>query len=188
MARVHLINKPGDYPGTPDDATGADLAALFGALFPGNLAPEINKFHAGVAIAAHSPKLALHLAKLSGLIAVELGWCQRTDLRELAILAVNLQFKSDYGFRSRLPNANAAGLSDDQLAALTDWQGSALFDEDQKLTIAYAHAVASGDVPGELFDRVKTRWGEQGAVECTALIGFWGFWAMFLNATGAKLD
>ena len=187
MARVTTINRLGDYPGTPDEATSAALAALFAAMFPGNPDPEINKFHAGIAIAAHSPKLASALAGVSKLMALDLGWSQRTDLRELAILAANLQFKSDYGFRSRLPNAKAAGLSDEQIAALPAWQASALFDDEQKLTIAYAHAVASGDVPPVLFDRVKARWGERGAVECTAVIGFWSFWAMFLNATGAEL-
>jgi 4-carboxymuconolactone decarboxylase len=120
-------------------------------------------------------------------MALDLGWSQRTDLRELAILAASLQFKSDYGFRSRLPNARAAGLTDEQLAALPEWQASALFDEEQKLTIAFAESVARGDVPPALFDQAKARWGERGAVECTALIGFWGFWAMFLNATGAEL-
>ena len=188
MARVTTINRPGDYPGTPDEATRANLAALFAGMFPGNPDPEINKFHAGIALAAHSPKLAQGLASLSKLMALDLGWSQRTDLRELAILAANLEFKSDYGYRSRLPNARAAGLTDEQIAALPEWQTSALFDDEQKLAIVYAHAVASGDVPPELFDRVKARWGERGAVECTAVIAFWGFWAMFLNATGAELD
>ena len=72
MARVTMINRPGDYPGTPDAATSADLTALFAALFPGNPDPRINNLHAGVAIAAHTPKLALALTRLSGLIANEL--------------------------------------------------------------------------------------------------------------------
>ena len=187
MARVTTINRPGDYPGTPDETTAADLAALFESMFPGNPDPEINQYHAGIALAAHSPKLAQGLAGLSKLMALELGWSQRTDLRELAILAANLQFKSDYGFRSRLPNARAAGITNEQIAALPDWQASTLFDEEQKFAIAYAHAVASGEVPPALFEQAKARWGERGVVECTAVIGFWGFWAMFLNATGAEL-
>ena len=187
MARVTTINRPGDYPGTPDETTRADLAALFASMFPGNQDPAINAHHAGIAIAAHSPKLAAGLAGLSKLMALDLGWSHRTDLRELAILAANLQFKSDYGFRSRLPNARAAGITDEQIAALSDWQASALFDDEQKLAIAYAYAVASGEVPAALFDQTKARWGERGIVECTAVVGFWGFWAMFLNATGAEL-
>lgn len=188
MTRVTTINRPQDYPGLADTATATDLAALFETLFPGNPAPEINKHHAGIAIAAHSPKLALQLARLGGLMALDLGWSQRSDLRELAIQAVNLHYKSDYSFRARLPNAAAAGVTDAQLAALPQAELSPLFDEDQKLTVAYAQAVASGAVPADLFDRVKARWGERGAVECTAVIAFWAFWAMFLNATGAELD
>jgi alkylhydroperoxidase family enzyme len=188
LARVTTINRPSDYPGTPDAATRADLGALFAALFPGNPAPQINKFHAGVAIAAHTPKLALSLARLSGLIAGELGWCQRKDLRELAIQTVNLHYRSDYSFQCRADIAVEAGISHEQQAALHDWLGSDLFDADQRLTIEYANAVVTGAVPEPLFARVKARWGEQGAVECTALIGFWAFWAMFLNATGATLD
>ena len=188
MARVTTINRPGDYPGNPDAATSEDLAALFAGLFPGNPDPEINKFHAGVAIAAHNPKLALNLARLSGLIAGELGWCQRKDLRELAIQTLNLHYKSDYSFQCRAGIAADAGLSHEQQAALASWQSSSLFDEEQQLTIEYTNAVVTGAVPDELFARAKARWGELGAVECTALIGFWAFWAMFLNATGASLD
>ena len=150
--------------------------------------PEINKFHAGVAIAAHNPKLALHLARLSGLIAGDLGWCQRKDLRELAIQTLNVHYKSDYSFRCRAGIAADAGISHEQQAALADWRGCGMFDAEQRLTIEYAGAVVTGAVPDELFDRVKARWGEKGAVECTALISFWAFWAMFLNATGARLD
>lgn len=188
MARVTTIDKPEAYPGTPDEATRQDLADLFAAMFPGNPAPEIDKFHAGVAIAAHSPRLALNLAKLSGLIAGELGWCQRKDLRELAIQTLNLHFKSDYSFQCRAGIAADAGISHQQQAALSKWQTSSLFDAEQRLTIEYAGAVVTGNVPEPLFARVKAQWGERGAVECTALIGFWAFWAMFLNATGATLD
>lgn len=188
MANITMINRPSDYPGTPDESTAADLAALFGQLFPGNPEPAFDKFHAGLAIAAHSPKLALQLAQTSALIAGQLGWCQRKDLRELAIQAVNLHFKSDYSFASRLPAASACGVSEDQLAALPDWRASQLFDSEQRLAIEFAHAVASGDVPAALFARVTARWGERGAVECTALIAFWAFWAMFINAAGATLE
>lgn len=188
MARVTMINRPGDYPGTPDEATQSDLAALFAGMFPGNPDPEIDKFHAGVAIAAHTPKLALGLAKLSGLIAGETGWCQRKDLRELAIQTLNLYYKSDYSFSCRAEIAAGVGITHEQQAALPDWRSSSLFDEEQRLVIEYTEAVVTGVVPEELFARVKASFGEQGAVECTALIGFWAFWAMFLNATGATLD
>jgi ABC-type uncharacterized transport system ATPase subunit len=134
-------------------------------------------------IAALNPKLALNLAKLSGFIALELPWCERRDLRELAIQSVNVHFKSAYSFKARKPTAEAAGISAEQQAALESWETSDLFEDEQRLVIAYAHAVASGAVPPEIFSRVADRYGEKGAVELTTVIAFWSFWAMFLNAT-----
>jgi alkylhydroperoxidase family enzyme len=183
MARVTAVYKPGQYPGTPSEETRKDLAELFQHLLPGSPDPEIDKRHAGIAIAAQNPKLALALARLSGLIAGELPWCRRQDLRELAIQAVNLHFKSDYSFNARIPNAVASGVGTDLLAALASWRTSALFTEERRLVIEYAQAVASGGVSDELFARMIDTYGEKETVECTALVSFWSFWALFLKAT-----
>jgi alkylhydroperoxidase family enzyme len=187
MTRVTAIYKPSDYPGTPDEATRQDLTDLFGHLFPQNPNPEIDKSHSGVAIAAQNPRLALQLAKLSSFIAVELPWCQRRDLREVAIQTLNLHFKSEYSFLARMKAAQTAGVSVEAQKALPDWKNSQLFDADQRLVIEYTNAVVTGEVPAELFARVVDKFGEKGAVECTTLISFWSFWAMFLNATGPQL-
>ena len=183
MARVTAVNKPGDYPGNPDAATRRELDTLFNALFPGVPDPEIDPSHAGIAIAAQNPALALHLARLSAFIATELTWCQCTALRELAIQTVNVHFGCDYSFQARVPVAAAAGLGTDAQAALPAWQSSEHFDEEQKLVIEYTHAVAAGAVPDELFSRGVARYGEKGTIELTSLVAFWSFWAMFLNAT-----
>lgn len=188
MSRVTAVHKPGDYPGNPDEPTRAALAELFGHMFPGVENPEIDRAHSGVAIAALNPGLALHLSKLSGFAALQLGWSQRTDLRELAIQTVNLHFKSDYSARSRHRAWQAAGLSMEQLAALPYWQTTGLFDDEQRLVIEYALAVVSGDVPEALFARIAARYGEKGAVECTAVIGIWSMWAMLINAVQPSLD
>ncbi|HEX7852794.1 MAG TPA: hypothetical protein VF503_03775 [Sphingobium sp.] len=183
MARVTTVHGPGDYPGTPDDGTKADLATLFGTLFPGVENPTFDANHDGMAIAALNPKLALTLSQTSRFMALDLGWCQRADLRELAIYTVNQHYRSTYSIRSRLGAGHAFGLTDEMMAALPDWRSSVLFDDEQRLVIEYAQAVLSGDVPGELFAQVSERFGEKGAVEFTSVVGFWAFWAMFLNAT-----
>ena len=54
--------------------------------------------------------------------------------------------------------------------------------------IEYARAVAGGRVPDELFARVREHFGERGAIECAAVVAFWSFWALFLNATGPELE
>ncbi len=188
MARVKAIYRPSDYPGRPDEATKKDLSALFEHLCPGTEDPEIDKAHDGIAIAAQNPKLALHLAKLSAFIAGELPWSQRRDLRELAIQTLNLHFKCDYGSKTRLPNAEAAGIGAGLLAALPHWKTSKAFDEEQRLVIDYTSAVITGDVPEALFSQVVDKYGEKGAIEFTALVSFWSFWAMFLNATRPDPD
>lgn len=187
MERVTAVRKPADYP-HPDAETQAGLDELFGALFPGNPAPEFDDAHIGMAIAALNPKMALNLARTSAVIAGQTDWCQRRDLRELAIQTVNVHFRSDYSFRSRLPACEAAGVTTEQLAMLPFWNTSSAFDGEQRLAIEYALAVVTGSVPDHLFRRVVTAWGEKGAVECTALVSYWSFWAMFLNATRPEQD
>jgi alkylhydroperoxidase family enzyme len=185
MARVKAIHKPSDYPDTADEQTKRNLSELFDYLFPQVADPKIDESHAGIAIAAQNPRLALQLAKLSGFIAGELPWCQRRDLRELAIQTVNVYFKCEYSFQARARLAEAAGIGADLQRALSFWKTSNLFDDTQRLVIEYANAVVGGDVPGELFSRVVGEFGEKGAVEFTTVVAFWSFWAMFLNATGA---
>lgn len=183
MARVKAVHSPVDYPDTPDEATRRDLAELFAQLFPGVAEPRFDDAHDGMAIAALNPKLALNLARMSGFVALELPWCERRDLRELAIQTVNAHFNCSYSFKARIPIAEGAGISAEQQAALDAWQASDLFDDEQRLVVEYAHAVANGDVPDALFARVVERFGEKGAVELTTVVAFFGFWAMFLNAT-----
>ena len=179
MARITPIAAPEDHPGGAE----AELAALFETLFPGEDKPRFDDAHTGLAIAAHHPGLALKLAQLSGFIAGELPWSGQKGLRELAIQTVNLAIGSAYSFAARRKTARACGLSDEQLDALASDPESALFDPDQRLVIAYARACATGSVTDALSARMVARFGEKGTVEATALIAFWGFWAMFLGAT-----
>jgi alkylhydroperoxidase family enzyme len=178
MPRLTLVNKPSDYPGDP-----AEIAPLFAALFPGNPDPAFDANHAGMAVTALNPDLALKLAGLGKLLAVDTVWGQKTALRELAIQRVNLHFKSIYSFEARLGAARAAGLDDEMLTTLDEWRESNLFDHEQRLVLGYAEAVLSGHVPAEMFAEVSATFGERSAVELTSIIGLWSFWAMLLNAT-----
>jgi len=188
MPRVTAVYKPSDYPEPLDQETKLQLSDLFARLFPGVADPEIDKSHSGLAIAVQNPALALRLSSLSRFMALELAWSRRSDLRELAIQTVNLHFKCDYSFRARIAVAAAAGVSRAQQDALAAWTTSDLFDDEQKLVIEYAQAVAAGDVSTALFARVLRNYGEKGAVEFTALVAFFSFWAIFLNATAPDLN
>lgn len=177
MARLGLIREPGDDP-------APERADLFTALFPGNPTPVFNHAHTLMAVLAHSPKLALPAARLSAAVILDSAWGQRVGLRELAFQTLGQHFGDRFSREARQPNAEAAGLTADQLTALPDWRVSDLFDDEQKLVIEYTQAVVTGRVPDELFARMVARYGEQEAVECTAAIAFWSFWAMISGAAG----
>lgn len=179
--RAKGIFSPRDAPAEGQQA--ADTRALFDHLFPGVADPRIDANHAGIAITAASPKLALQLAKMSRFMALELEWCQRADLRELAILTVNLQLGCAYGFETRLSIAQAAGLDGAVIAAIPEWASSRELNAEQRLVVEYARAVIDGAVTDGLFARVVERFGQAGAVEFTSVVGFWSCWAMILNAT-----
>lgn len=180
MARVTEIFRPEDHPQAGDPATRADLAALWAHLLPGE---EQGALHAGYAILAHSPRLALAVAQMADTVIGDIGWTRRRDLRELAIQALNLHLRCDFSFHAHLPIAEGAGITLEQQAAVPYWRTSPLFDDEQRLVIEYTMACAAGPVDEPLFERVKTRFGEAGAVEFTVTIGWWVLWAILLNAT-----
>lgn len=178
--RISGIFKPADLP-SPDPATAADLKALFDALRPGDPDPEIDRGHAGIAIVAHNPKLALALAQTGRIIALDTYWGHRTDLREIALQTVNRRYAQDFSFEARRAGALNAGLSEAQLAALPD-APAALFDAEQRLVIAYSLAVMQGPIGDDLVDAAKAAFGEKAVMELSTLVGFWSMWAMILNA------
>jgi alkylhydroperoxidase family enzyme len=189
VARVKLVMKPSDFPGTPDEATKKGLDELFAHMFPGNANPEIPGNHAAFGTVARDPGLALRLIKLSDYIVREMPWTsQRADLREVAIQALNLHFKCDFSFQAHFRPGQANGIRLEQQAALPFWRTANVFNDEQRLVIEYTFAVVTGDVPGELFARVVERFGEQGAVEFTVGIAWWSFWAMLINATRTDFD
>ncbi len=185
MDRVTPVFSPDDFPGDVDEGVRKDLGALFQYLFPEG---EKGEPHAGYAILAQSPALALGVARCADAVIYDTPWTQRSDLREIAIQTLNLHFQCDFSFHAHLPIAQRWGIGAEQQAAIPYWRTSPLFDDEQRLVIEYTFAVVSGPVPEELFQRVKDAFGERGAVECTVAIGWWSLWAMLLNATQPKFS
>lgn len=124
---------------------------------------------------------------MSDCVLGEIGWTQRRDLRELSVQVLNGHYACDFSFLAHLGYAELSGISLEQQAAIPLWRSSRLFDE-QRLVIEYTLACVAGDVPGELFERVKTRFGEAGAVEFTVTVGWWSLWAMLLKRGPARIE
>jgi alkylhydroperoxidase family enzyme len=186
-ARVKGVFKQTDYPGTPDEATKKELAALFQQM-TGDANGELGGPAGGFAMVAHNPTLARHLGTVAGYIARDMTWCKRKDMRELAVQVLNLHWKCEFSFQSHMLHAPKEGISAEMQAALPYWRTTNIFDDEQRLVIEYSFAVCEGNVSDELFARVVKQYGEKGAVEFTTAVAWWSFWAMILNATQPKFD
>jgi alkylhydroperoxidase family enzyme len=189
MARVKLVFKPTDFPGTPDDGTKKALSELFGHMFPGQSNPEIPGKSSAFATVTQDPKLALLLVKLSDYIVREMPWTStRLDLRQLTIQTLNYHFKCHFSFQSHLHPAAAAGIRLEQQATIPFWETVNTFSDEQRLVIEYTLAVVKGKVSDELFTRVLDQYGEKETIAFTTGIAWWSFWAMIINATRTDFD
>jgi alkylhydroperoxidase family enzyme len=185
-ARIQGVYKATDYRGEVNEATRKDLQELFEyvrTVFPDIHEAEITGPHAGLAIVAVNPRLALELTRATMFVAEQTSWVKRVDLRELAIQVVNLHFKCDFSYLAHLRVGSQAGLTPEQQAALPLWRTAGIYNDEQRLVIEYTNAVVTGDVPAELFSRVTAHFGETETVEFTSVIGVWSLWCMILNAT-----
>ena len=112
---------------------------------------------------------------------------QKTKLagryRELAILRVALLNGADYEYRAHVPFALSEGASREQIDALPGWQVSALFDERERVVLAYTDCMTRGiRVPDPIFGELRRRFDDREVVELTATIGGYNLVSRFLVA------
>ena len=130
----------------------------------------------------HSPALASAWFDLNQ--AVRYGTEIDGQCRELAVIRVAILNKVEYVIRAHGPAyALKEGLTPEQVAALSDWQPSDLFDEKQRALLAYTDAVTRDiDVPHAVFVDVRKHFSERQVVELTMLIGAYNMLTRFLKA------
>ena len=177
--RVNPVFRPADF--VPSEgASREDSAAMFSTMFPGVADPGFDAAHAGFAIVAVNPGLALQLRAISMFMLATMPFGRRTLLRELAIQTAHRKLNCAYGFNARVAGGLAAGLTEAMLAALPDPRPE-IFDEEQRLVIAYAAAVVDNAVDDELLARFTAHFDEKAAIECAALVGMFACWSMIIN-------
>ena len=64
------------------------------------------------------------------------------------------------------------GVSMEKIDALSQWQGSALFDSEERLALEYAEAITRNGVDDDLRARLRAHWSDDALVELTGLIAF----------------
>jgi len=130
----------------------------------------------------HSPALASAWFDLNQ--AVRYGTEIDGQCRELAVIRVAILNNVEYVIRAHGPAyALKEGLTPEQVAALSDWQPSDLFDEKQRALLAYTDAVTRDiDVPDAVFVDVRKHFSERQTVEITLLISAYNMLTRFLKA------
>lgn len=94
-------------------------------------------------------------------------------LREMIILRVSLLNGAEYQARIHgASHALKAGLSAEQIAALADWEDSALFSAAQRAALAWTDAMTREiEVADPLHEELKKHFDDQAVVEITVLAG-----------------
>jgi alkylhydroperoxidase family enzyme len=110
-------------------------------------------------------------------------------MRELAICEVARLTGSDYEWLHHAPAARQEGLTDEQLAALPDWQGATCFDAREQAVLAYADQMTIRiKVDDLVFDALRHYFTAQDIVELTATVATYNLVARFLIALLVDLD
>jgi alkylhydroperoxidase family enzyme len=168
MARVPLIEE------TQHPELAASIAKIKGAR-GGRL---INIYR----LMLHSPALANAWFDLNQ--AVRYGTEIDGQSRELAVIRVAILNGVEYVQRAHGPAyALQEGLTPEQVAALSDWRGSQLFNAQQRALLAYTDAMTENiEVTDDVFDNARQHFSERQIVELSLLIGAYNMLTRFLQA------
>jgi len=168
MSRIHLPS--------PDEMTPQQLA-VHDQIIAGPRGRLIGPLRAVI----HSPDLANRWSRLGEFL--RFSTCLPPKLNELAIIVTGRRWNSQLEFYVHAEAARKAGLAAEPIEAIRVG-ATPVFAEQAELDIyEFArHLQSTGVVPIEIYRAVETRWGAQGVVELTAVIGYYTMVSMTLNA------
>lgn len=131
--------------------------------------------------ALHNPTLADRWQRLGQVLRFETSF--PTRLNEVAILVTARRWNSTLEWAIHAKDAERAGLEPHIIEAIRLGQAPA-FGDDVVAAEIYEYArqlVETGDVDSATYDAIVARWDEVGAVEITAVVGYYSMVAMTLN-------
>lgn len=104
-------------------------------------------------------------------------------LSELAILVTSREWTQDFEWSVHYPIALKAGIRQDTADAIAEGRRPASLSADEVIVYDYAmELLKNKQVSNLTFERAKTRFGAQGVVDLTGIVGYYTFLAMQLNA------
>jgi 4-carboxymuconolactone decarboxylase len=120
--------------------------------------------------------------------AQELGWYFQTGsslpdrLSELAMLLIGRLWLADYVWRTHLPRARRAGLSEAVIAALGENRPPEFSAEDERLVYDFVTRLhAERALDDQLYARAVRLLGRDGIIDLTGLVGYFSLIAMTIK-------
>ena len=172
MARLPLVSDRSDDP---------DLERVFGEMRRQGREPSYLYRTLG-----HAPRMLLAW--------IGLAWPLRAEpaapraLRELMILRAAQLTDAEYEWAHHRPMALAAGVTEEQVAALSSWRSSALFDEVQRAALAYTEGVVANEVDDAAFAEMRRLLPPAQVIELTLTAGFYCGVSRVLRALRVDLE
>jgi 4-carboxymuconolactone decarboxylase len=166
-----------------DQPESEELRELYERLSAGPMG-NLNVFR----IVAHNPQLLRNWLRMATPLLTG-GLSLEPRLREIAILRVAQNVRSDYEFGQHIPIARAAGLADAEIAALKEYESGDAFSELERALIRYVDAVRGFDADAPGHARELKRWlSDRELMELSFVIGHWTMLACVLVPLEVELD
>lgn len=103
--------------------------------------------------------------------------------RELAILLIAKLNGAQYEFEQHVPFALDAGITREQIDALSQWRSARVFKDAQRAVLDYTETMTrSVQVPDHVYEAMRAQFSEREVVELTATIGGYNMVSRFLEA------
>jgi 4-carboxymuconolactone decarboxylase len=130
----------------------------------------------------HRPDIARAAADLGAVIRYASTLSDHD--RELVIVTTAIERDCAYEWDSHRPLAMEAGVFEETLESVA--RGVEVSDNRDSRVVAYVRALSrTGKVDAVTFENAHALFGEEGVVELTAIVGYYTFLALFMNAVEA---
>jgi 4-carboxymuconolactone decarboxylase len=167
MARIPQITKKTEVP--------AEKQAIFDAI-----AASRGQVSGPFAILLHSPEIAGRAAHLGAYIRFESILSPAE--RELAIITTAREFDCDYEWSAHATLARKAGVREEAVAVVANRGALDTLTADEALIVRFGREMYQNRrVSDATFAAAQARFGNQGVVELTTTMGYYGMIACTLN-------
>ena len=172
MARLPSVNRDQL---TPDDQKFFD-----------EIADSRGSIRGPYGILLHSPALAARVASTGAYVRFDSN--MPNTLKEVVILATARELKNQYEFAAHARLARDAGVADTTIRAIAQGTAPEGLTGDEAMLVRYAKELLQDrKISDGTFNAAKSKFGERGVVDLTALIGHYMLVAQILTAFEVEL-